>query len=110
MRRLVLLAGALVALAVPVASAEAAPVRYCGTSPAAGYLGVVAVGPTSCAFARATMVAWWRHGRPARVRVFSRATGRWYTMRCGIEEFRGPDANPHGVCRGGNGAHAELRS
>lgn len=110
MRRLLLLAGAVVALAVPVASAEGATVRYCGTSASAGYLGIVAVGPTSCSFARATMISWWRHGRPSRVRVFSRATGRWYTMRCRVESFRGPDANPHGVCRGGHGARAELRS
>jgi hypothetical protein len=101
---------AAVSLAASATPAHAAPLRYCGTSSAAGYLGVVAIGPTSCAFARTTMITWWQNGRPSRVRVYSKVTHRWYSMRCGIEEFPGPDANPHGVCRGGNGAHAELRS
>jgi hypothetical protein len=44
-------AGAVVLVAAAPADAQASPRRYCGTT-ADGFPGVMAVGPTTCGFAR----------------------------------------------------------
>jgi hypothetical protein len=119
MRRTVLslAAAALLAAAAP-AAAEAAPSKSCASGASVGHLGVVAVGPTSCAFARDTLAKWWRvaptveyswgYGLAARtVRVRSRTTGRYYTMRCRMISTQD---SPYGRCTGGNGADARLYS
>ena len=91
--------------------------RRCGISP--NHLGILAVGPTSCAFARNTVRAFRNMptGQVARNvyapfaatrRVWSPVTHRWYRMH-GYFWMRGP-AGWHYHITGGNGAHVDLVS
>lgn len=105
----------LVALVAP-ASADAAPTKRCGAT--ANGLGIIAVGPTSCEFAR-RVVRRVQHTRvvevrpnvwmlgPRTVRVYSPVTGRSYRMRCRARVT--PDS-PSYACTGGSRARVEIRS
>src|SRR4051794_817045 len=97
-RRLVLnLLAAFVVAATVASQAEARP-RDCGR--ARNGLEVLASGPTSCPFARATARAWLRHGapHPRRLRVYSSVTHRHYRMYCRIWHGNGNGNNyQHGL-------------
>jgi len=109
---------ALAVTAIAPSAADAATGKYCGTG-AHGFPGIVAVGPTSCGFARNVERAarnlpsvqvrrdvW---APPARtLRVWSPTTHRLYRMHC---RFAMPYGGGwHYACRGGKGAHVKLVS
>lgn len=95
---------------------EAATRKVCGSTSSG--TGIVAVGPTSCPFARAVARKWERYGTvevapdvfggpPKTIRVYSAASKRKITMRCRTHVE--PD-NTFGLCTGGNRARVEIRS
>ena len=116
-----IITGALAALAmtaaVPASAASASNSRYCGRTPSS--TAIMAVGPTSCPFARRVVrrvystvptvelrPGMW--GFAARtIRVFSPVTERNYRMRC---RTVWPPESPYYACTGGNGARVEIRS
>jgi hypothetical protein len=120
MRKAIALAtvGAMVLVAAAPASAEASPRRYCGTT-ADGFPGVLAVGPTTCGFARnvaeaserkrVPLVEWrpniWMP-RPKSLRAWSPKMRRAYRMHCRTRS--GP--SPFVSCTGGKGARVDLVS
>lgn len=111
--------GAVVLVAAAPASAEASPRRYCGTT-ADGFPGVMAVGPTTCGFARNVGTGFdskrvplieWRPSmympKPTRIRAWSSKTRRTYRMHC---RPRLTTDSPFVSCTGGNGARVDLVS
>jgi uncharacterized membrane protein len=85
-----------------MAPAAGASGRYCGTTRG---LDVVAVGPTSCSFARRVTQAYldvpWSNGY---LRARSPVTGKRYWMHCRLH------SRHYAVCTGGNRARVEIRS
>lgn len=110
--KFIILAIFIMAMAIP--SAASASTRFCGY--VSKGLGVRAVGPTSCSFAKATAntyLAQYATGSPlpARyIRVHSKVTHLDYTMFCRIRHFSAIDANPYLLCTGGNNARVEVWS
>jgi hypothetical protein len=100
----------------PANDAYAASRKVCGTTSSG--TGIVAVGPTSCPFARAVIRKWRTYrtvklapgvfGGPDKTfRVFSGAAKRSITMHCRTHV---QEDNIFGLCTGGNGARVEERS
>jgi hypothetical protein len=96
--------------------AKAARRKICGTTPSG--TGIVAVGSTSCPFARAVLRKWRTYGTvevaanifggPDKTfRVYSAAAKRSITMHCRTHV---QPNNTFGLCTGGNGARVEDRS
>jgi hypothetical protein len=104
---------------VTAAPADASPRRYCGTT-ADGFPGVMAVGPTTCGFARnvgttldrqRVPLIEWRPNmympKPTSIRAWSSKMGRTYRMHC---RPRLTTDSPYLSCTGGNGARVDLVS
>ena len=104
---------------VAAAPADASPRRFCGTT-ADGFPGVMAVGPTTCGFARNVGTGFdrkrvplieWRRGmympKPTWVRAWSSKMHRTYRMHC---RPRLTVDSPFVSCTGGNGARVDLVS
>lgn len=100
----------------PANRAHAATRKVCGTT--ASGTGIIAVGPTSCPFARAVIRKWRTYGTvevapgvfggPNKtLRVYSAAAKRSITMHCRTHMQAD---NIFGLCTGGNGARVEDRS
>jgi hypothetical protein len=105
-----------IAIVIGTAGAQAATRNVCGTTPSG--TAIVAVGPTSCPFAKEVVRKWRSYGTvevapgifggPSKtIRVYSSAVKRRVTMHC--REHVEKD-NIFGLCTGGNGARVEVRS
>jgi hypothetical protein len=101
------------------APADASSRRYCGTT-ADGFPGVMAVGPTTCGFARnvgttfdrkrVRLIEWRRNmymPKPTSIRAWSSKTRRTYRMHC---RPRLTTDSPYVSCTGGNDARVDLVS
>jgi hypothetical protein len=105
-----------VALVSGTTGAQAASRKLCGQTSSG--TAIVAVGPTSCPFAKAVERKWRSYGTvevasgvfggPRKtIRVYSAAVKHTVAMQC--REHLEKD-NIFGLCTGGNGARVEIRS
>ena len=91
-------------LVMAVSAASASSDRFCAHS--SNGLGVWAIGPTSCSFAKATANTYLAQHR-AHIRVYSHVTHRSYNMWC--RTIKTYDS-PYLLCTGANNARVEIRS
>jgi hypothetical protein len=114
--KLITVLAAVAAVALATASSPAATRKVCGNTPSG--TAIIAVGPTSCPFAKAVERKWRSrgtvkvaagiYGGPNKTfRVYSTATKRRVTMHC--REHIETD-NIFGLCTGGDHARVEIRS